>query len=609
MNQYILTLSVGPVQGFIASARRSRDLWCGSWLLSEIAKAAAKDLSDKGATLIFPAVDADNQADLEPDSDFSVGNKIQVQCSCADAAAVNQLAKDAAEAAKQRFREIAQTVWDELGNDTHHLRQEIWDKQVNDYVEVQYAWAQIEDSNYAQACKQAARLLAARKSTRDFVPTPVRCADDADYMLPKSSLDGARETVLKESDKLSKGLRGKLGLNRSEQLDCAGMVKRLGGKIDQFTPITRVAADTWLCDLYKKDKNKLKELADKYESLVKCGLATRVSGNQSAYQDFPYDAQFLYRSRLEAALLKADNDEKQALRELKQVVQPIWKEYGEPSTYWVMLLADGDRMGALLDKADSLDKHQQITRALSDFAGNVPNIVRENRGHCIYAGGDDVLALLPLDAAVNCAKVLKDDFAKKLADVAKQLNVDESEYPSLSAGLAICHIQTPLGNVRALAKRAEKVAKGDGEAKSLQRNALGLTLSVRSGSDVDWRMRWDDDHSSDALKDWIQAYRQKTLSSRIAYDCRQIFLMTDFPVIDEKVDLQAIRAAELTRMLAKARSPQGGELDKALAIKLQARFNALQAQHADKALGLLADELIITRWLAAKTKRDLGEQG
>ena len=44
MNKYVLIVSVGPVQGFIASARRSRDLWCGSWLLSEIAKAVANYL-------------------------------------------------------------------------------------------------------------------------------------------------------------------------------------------------------------------------------------------------------------------------------------------------------------------------------------------------------------------------------------------------------------------------------------------------------------------------------------------------------------------------------------------------------------------------------------
>ena len=61
-------------------------------------------------------------------------------------------------------------------------------------------------------------------------------------MLPKSSLDGARETVLLgkangDAD-LSDVARRKLGLSQSEQLDCAGIVKRLGGNSEQFTPVT-----------------------------------------------------------------------------------------------------------------------------------------------------------------------------------------------------------------------------------------------------------------------------------------------------------------------------------------------------------------------------------
>ena len=40
--EYLFLASIGPVQSFIASARRTRDLWFGSMLLSELAKAAAK---------------------------------------------------------------------------------------------------------------------------------------------------------------------------------------------------------------------------------------------------------------------------------------------------------------------------------------------------------------------------------------------------------------------------------------------------------------------------------------------------------------------------------------------------------------------------------------
>ncbi len=41
MKSHLIALSIGPVQDFIAAARRTRDLWFGSHMLSEIAKAAA----------------------------------------------------------------------------------------------------------------------------------------------------------------------------------------------------------------------------------------------------------------------------------------------------------------------------------------------------------------------------------------------------------------------------------------------------------------------------------------------------------------------------------------------------------------------------------------
>ena len=55
MGGYWLSISIGPVQGFIAAARRTRDLWYGSWLLSEVSKAVARSLHEQGQS--YPARD------------------------------------------------------------------------------------------------------------------------------------------------------------------------------------------------------------------------------------------------------------------------------------------------------------------------------------------------------------------------------------------------------------------------------------------------------------------------------------------------------------------------------------------------------------------------
>lgn len=42
MTTHLLQIVLGPVQEFIAQARRTRDLWYGSHLLYEVSRAAAR---------------------------------------------------------------------------------------------------------------------------------------------------------------------------------------------------------------------------------------------------------------------------------------------------------------------------------------------------------------------------------------------------------------------------------------------------------------------------------------------------------------------------------------------------------------------------------------
>ena len=434
--------------------------------------------------------------------------------------------------------------------------------------------------------------LAARKATRDFSPSALMATDER-YILPKSSLDGARETVLHES--LNDTTRRRLGLSQSEQLDCAGVAKRLGGDSEQFTPFSRVASHSWLKRL---PPEALKALGKAYEPLVGLELATRVSGNSGCYRDMPYDAQFCYRFRLETAIRDNSNDSacSEALQGLLDTLKPMWREYGQPCPYGVLLLADGDRMGELLDKAGNKAAHQKVTRALSSFAGSVSALVREHEGHAIYAGGDDVLAFVPLNNAYDCARALSERFVSALEAVSAELG---AVTPTLSVGLGISHIMEPLGNTRELAKTAEKAAKGDSAAQP--RNAIGITLDVRSGSTTTLRIRWDDKEGQEAFREWIEAYANKTIPTRVAYDTREVHLRTRFALQGANQE-PGIPEAEFKRMLDKARTRGGEKLDPKRLQALEARARALGYGELDQ----LANELILARWFAAKTSADLG---
>ncbi len=132
MTAHLLALTVGPVQDFIAAARRTRDLWFGSYLLSEISKATAKAVQDHGGKLIFPAPPSD--AELAPDSTLNVANVIVAELSESDPATVARAAKGAA---RSRWRSFAEPVFGEHQSVIHA---DIWNDQVDDVIEFYAAW-------------------------------------------------------------------------------------------------------------------------------------------------------------------------------------------------------------------------------------------------------------------------------------------------------------------------------------------------------------------------------------------------------------------------------------------------------------------------------------
>ncbi len=75
----LLAIALGPVQEFIATARRTRDLFAGSRLLSEAAACAAKTLAEEvGAeNLIFPA--PEDEAGLERLAEAGIPNVLLVR--------------------------------------------------------------------------------------------------------------------------------------------------------------------------------------------------------------------------------------------------------------------------------------------------------------------------------------------------------------------------------------------------------------------------------------------------------------------------------------------------------------------------------------------------
>ena len=59
MKKQYFHFSLGPVQAFVAQARRTRDYWAGSFLLSFLSSVAMKETIAQGGTILFPVADED----------------------------------------------------------------------------------------------------------------------------------------------------------------------------------------------------------------------------------------------------------------------------------------------------------------------------------------------------------------------------------------------------------------------------------------------------------------------------------------------------------------------------------------------------------------------
>jgi CRISPR-associated protein Cmr2 len=639
MKKYLLAIGIGPVQEFIASARRSRDLWFGSWLLSEISKAAAKKIADTGE-LIFPSP----INDLQPDSDFSVVNKLVAQIETDN---IQDFCKGIYEAMNERLCIIAQNAFSDLkrlevkGKDA--IRWKNADDQLADLIEFFWAAYPFDQSNYERVRKQTEALLSARKATRNF--KRVTWGDN----VPKSSFDGSRESVIDEDvfDELKKGrltekeLRINYGVRDPKERLCGISLLKRHGKprksskdIDSFFSTSHVAALPLLNRLKDKEvvKDYLRELTkpsllniiDNKEIKVYLGHVPRNATlkpheyfwNDNDKDPLLYDGHLLFKERLRE-FFPEDDKRKGAEEALGDFLKNAFGKEEYPHPYYAILHADGDRMGAVIDeqarKGKGFQEHQKLSQALSEFAGMVKEIVEvDHDGSSIYAGGDDVLALLPLHTALQCARAL----ANKFQDALKGFEDIERKTPTLSVGIAVGHHLDPLQDTLNLAREAEKIAKKEvPNRQAPEKNALAVTLSKRSGSDRTVKGSWDKTKGAldERLNRFVFLHVEDELPYGAAYELHDLALRLKPPkdaTDEQKKNLLEAQRTEAKRILKRKQPKHGGEGK--LAVRVLNEFCGLKDKNGlndksgfidkidlkDWTLENLADEIIVAREFA-----------
>lgn len=213
-------------------------------------------------------------------------------------------------------------------------------------------------------------------------------------------------------------------------------------------------------------------------------------------------------------------------------------------------------------------RHAAISEALANFALHVvPQVVADHQGTLIYAGGDDVLALLPCRQAPGCARKLALAFS---GDPAVNHGAPRGYYrvnagPSggsrdllmmgptatVSAGIAVVHYKEDLRLALDAARRAEKGVKQSG------RNAAQLAICRRSGEHSAALCPWDFVEPFQAL---LEAFCQAA-SDRWAYHLRR-----DEPTLKGDQIPKELIEAEIRRQVGRAEDGTRRKLAKALGV-------------------------------------------
>lgn len=496
----VLHFTLGPVQGFVAQARRTRDFWAGSFLLSYLAGRAMLCVIKAGGRLVLPAAADDHGriADslLEAIDKRLKGEPMQQRPAIAtlpnrfQAEVPSEFDPDVCvQEIHRAWGAIADAVWRRYvapvavqGNGTA----EIWRRQVAGFWEI--SWVLGDDPG----------LLERRKNWRSYVP-PVEDGDKCTLMGNWQELSGyVRARERPRQDAFWAALRRQVGgyeLDENERLCAIALIKRLLPlvardvlwELPQRYPSTPyVAAVPWIkavmrvnaegARLYAARAARVggyKEDPDRIH-----GIREELKKRPQAREFAALDANCFFEPALANPRLWGEDpaQTEQIRRELREALRDL----GPPaSPFYAMLLMDGDSLGKLLRDYDA----PKISAALRVFSGRVQPIIEECDGVTVYAGGDDVLALLPLDQALSAAVTLRKAYQASFAGS----RTGDTIPATISGAIVYAHYNTPLTAVFREAHRLlEQVAK-DGTG----RDSLAVAVWKGAGPILTWAAPWE----------------------------------------------------------------------------------------------------------------------
>lgn len=453
-SNHLIIFTLGPVQSFIAQARKTQDLYAGSKLLSYLVNTAISEVGE--ANLIFPA-----RGEAMPNRFLAYVPS--------DVTDFQKFGEDIERAVRQKWQQIADdTLWKVTKNKPNGF-----DEQINSHLEIFWVIEELRES-YADTVGSMEKQLAAVKNVRPF--RQFSYAGMTGEKGRKCSLDGQRNALFIKERKKENGvvslpayiaegfeIINKPEFSEGEGLSATSFVKRFY-EPSGFDSTADIALKQTLAEVEK-------------EPILKTCIALIQKANSQLFYEENVKDEVLKKYLRDANINEqSSNSYKKCSDEIRRAV----KNGGySMQKYYAILTFDGDDMGKwlagqwLADGKDLETFHKLFATQLSAFANQAKKEV-DAVGKTVYAGGDDFLGFVNLYHLLPVLKKLRGLFREMINDPLSAFR--DGREIAFTAGICIAHYKEPLSLVLDSARSTQKEAK-----KMDDKNAFGITVIKGSG--------------------------------------------------------------------------------------------------------------------------------
>jgi len=460
MNQsnHLILFTLGPVQSFIAQARKTQDLYAGSRLLSDLIKVAIDQVGE--TNLIFPA-----KGDAMP-------NRFLAYVS-SEITDFQKFGEDVERCVRKEWNTKANKTL----KDIKVVKPQGFDEQIVQHLEIYWIIDELADS-YTETLKRMEKQLAAIKNIRPFSQINYQ-KNITGEKGRKCSLDGQRNALFVRertnkdgSNSIPAYMTGaheivnKPDLSEGEGLSAVSFVKRfLINNEGGFDSTADIAL-----------KYTLNQIGNKPQ--IKTYIALIQKANSQLYYEENVKEERLKKILREAGIKESSCESyKICSDEIRQAV----KNKGlSMQKYYAILTFDGDDMGKWL-AGEFLEDNKKLEGFHKAFALQLGVFAKQAKlevdkvGRTVYAGGDDFLGFVNLHYLLPVLKNLRSIFREIVNDPLHQ-KFNLLKELSFSAGICVAHYKEPLSLVLDTARNAQDASKD-----SKVKNAFAISVIKGSG--------------------------------------------------------------------------------------------------------------------------------